>query len=422
MIGKDIARFHTIFWPAMLWSAGLEAPDHVWVHGWLLVAGERMSKSRGNFLDPHAVVAAFGADAARYITLAEVAFDKDTDVSWDSFVRRYNADLANDFGNLVNRTVSMVNRYLGGERPEPRATDDAPLASGWSSVVAAYRDKLDGYLLHDALSALWDFVGEANKTVDAEQPWTLNKQAKAGDADAEARLRSVLGDLVEACRLIGLAGRAVHAGDGAAGPRAARLPVPVRRRRQRRAGAPRAARLGRGRGPRPGHVHALSAVPEPRERGGRRAVSRGPPGTRRGIRLSSGSTPRPHLEVPAMAKGSIAHIEFPADDLGRATRFYSAVAGWEFGRMDEFPDYELFRNGEASGGAVGLRGRTVGTALRIYIDVESLEEGIAAALANGGAQVEPPTEIGGGMGRFAVVRDPEGNEVGLWESPAPPAA
>ena len=96
----------------MLWSAGLEAPRHVWVHGWLLVqGGERMSKSRGNFLDPHAVVAAFGADGARYVTLREVAFDRDTEVSWDSFVRRYNADLANDFGNLVNRTVSMVNRY-----------------------------------------------------------------------------------------------------------------------------------------------------------------------------------------------------------------------------------------------------------------------------------------------------------------------
>ena len=118
VIGKDIARFHTIYWPAMLWSAGIDAPDHVWVHGWLLVqGGERMSKSRGNFLDPHAVVAAFGADGARYVTLREVAFDRDTEVSWDSFVRRYNADLANDFGNLVNRTISMVNRYLGGERP-----------------------------------------------------------------------------------------------------------------------------------------------------------------------------------------------------------------------------------------------------------------------------------------------------------------
>jgi len=205
VIGKDIARFHTIFWPAMLWSAGLEAPEHVWVHGWLLVAGERMSKSRGNFLDPHAVVTAFGPDAARYVTLAEVAFDKDTDVSWDSFVRRYNADLANDFGNLVNRVVSMVNRYLGGERPEPQPADVAPPAGTWAGVLDTYRAKLDGYLLHDALSALWDFVGTANKAVDATQPWTLAKQAKAGDEAAETRLRHVLGDLVEACRLIGLA-------------------------------------------------------------------------------------------------------------------------------------------------------------------------------------------------------------------------
>lgn len=205
VIGKDIARFHTIYWPAMLWSAGLEAPEHVWVHGWLLVAGERMSKSRGNFLDPHAVVAAFGADAARYVTLAEVAFDKDTDVSWDSFVRRYNADLANDFGNLVNRTVSMVNRYLEGARPEPRRGQDAPLAAAWVLALDAFRAKLDGYLLHDALAALWDFVGASNKAVDEVQPWALAKLVKAGDVDAEAKLRAILGDLVEACRLVGLA-------------------------------------------------------------------------------------------------------------------------------------------------------------------------------------------------------------------------
>jgi methionyl-tRNA synthetase len=205
VIGKDIARFHTIFWPAMLWSAGLDAPRHVWVHGWLLVSGERMSKSRGNFLDPHAVVAAFGADGARYVTLREVAFDKDTDVSWDSFVRRYNADLANDFGNLVNRTVSMVNRYLGGERPAPRPAGESPLAEGWADTLRLYQDELATYRLHDALAELWEFVGGANKTVDAEQPWNLAKAAKAGDETAAARLRLVLADLVEACRLIGLA-------------------------------------------------------------------------------------------------------------------------------------------------------------------------------------------------------------------------
>ena len=120
IIGKDINRLHTIMWPAMLMSAGLPLPREVWVHGWLLVQGERMSKSRGNFLDPIDVVAALGTDGARYVLLREVAFDRDSDVSWDSFVRRYNADLANDFGNLVNRSVSMTARYLGGERPAPR--------------------------------------------------------------------------------------------------------------------------------------------------------------------------------------------------------------------------------------------------------------------------------------------------------------
>ena len=206
VIGKDIARFHTIYWPAILWSAGIDAPRHVWVHGWLLVAGgERMSKSLGNFLEPGAVVDAFGADGARYTTLREVAFDRDTEVSWESFRRRYNADLANDFGNLVNRTVSMVNRYLGGERPAPRPVAQSSLGEGWDETLRLYAEKLDGYVLHDALAELWEFVGGANKTVDAEQPWTLQKQAKAGDEAAETRLREVLGDLVEACRLVGLA-------------------------------------------------------------------------------------------------------------------------------------------------------------------------------------------------------------------------
>ena len=206
VIGKDIARFHTIFWPAMLWSAGLEAPRHVWVHGFLLAAGgDRMSKSRGNFLDPNDFVAAFGADGARYVVLREVPFDRDAEVSWDSFVRRYNADLANDFGNLVNRTVSMTNRYLDGERPPPRDVRESPLAEGWADTVRLYGERLEGLLLHDALAELWEFVGGANKVVDAEKPWELAKAAKAGDEAAAARLQGVLGDLLEACRLVGLA-------------------------------------------------------------------------------------------------------------------------------------------------------------------------------------------------------------------------
>jgi methionyl-tRNA synthetase len=206
VIGKDIARFHTIFWPAILWSAGLEAPRRVWVHGWLLAAGgERMSKSRGNFLDPNDFVTAFGSDGARYVALREVPFDRDAEVSWDSFVRRYNADLANDFGNLVNRTVSMTNRYLSGERPAPRAVADSSLAAGWSETLARYQERLEGCLLDEALAELWTVVGGANKAVDAERPWDLNKSATTGDAAAAERLRGVLGDLIEVCRLLGLA-------------------------------------------------------------------------------------------------------------------------------------------------------------------------------------------------------------------------
>ena len=237
VIGKDIARFHTIFWPAMLWSAGLEAPAKVWVHGWLLSAGgERMSKSRGNIFDPADMVAALGSDGTRYVALREVPFDRDAEVSWDSFVRRYNADLANDFGNLVNRTVSMTNRYLDGVRPAPRSADASPLAAGWAATLDRVRDRLEACLLHDALAELWEFVGGANKTVDAERPWDLAKAAKAGDDAAAEHLRRRPGrsprDLSSR-----RAGRdAVHAGNGTARPRPAR---PRRSRTARTATADR---------------------------------------------------------------------------------------------------------------------------------------------------------------------------------------
>ncbi len=206
VIGKDINRFHTVYWPAMLMSAGLPLPKLVWVHGWLLVqGGERMSKTRGNFLDPNDVVAALGSDGARYVTLREVAFDRDSDVSWDSFVRRYNADLANDFGNLLNRTLSMTGRYLDGERPAPRPPDASPLASAWGNVLANYRERLERCLLHEALETLWGFVGRANRFVDSEQPWALAKSARNEDPAAAQRLQGVLGDLLEACRLVSFA-------------------------------------------------------------------------------------------------------------------------------------------------------------------------------------------------------------------------
>ncbi|MDP2350281.1 MAG: VOC family protein [Chloroflexota bacterium] len=117
-----------------------------------------------------------------------------------------------------------------------------------------------------------------------------------------------------------------------------------------------------------------------------------------------------------MAKGEITHVEFPADDPERAKRFYAAVAGWEFGEQPGMEGYFLFRTEERHGGAIGKRGETIARQLRIYITVDSLEEGCAAAEANGGTIIEQPTDIGGGFGRFAVVRDSEGTEVGLWQT------
>jgi len=203
VIGKDINRFHTVIWPAMLMSAGLPLPHKVWVHGFLSLKGERMSKSRGNFLDPIAVVEALGTDGARYVTLREVPFDRDADVSWDSFVRRYNADLANDFGNLLNRTLTMTGRYLAGERTA--SATGGTLGAAWPALLERYEASLRGCLLHDALAALWDFVGEANRFVETEQPWVLAKAVKGGDAAAEEQLRTTLGDLLEVCRLVSLA-------------------------------------------------------------------------------------------------------------------------------------------------------------------------------------------------------------------------
>jgi methionyl-tRNA synthetase len=205
VIGKNITRFHCLYWPAMLMSAGLPLPKQVFAHGFMLDRGERMSKTRGNVLDPDDMEAQFGVDGVRYMVLREVPFDRDADVSYESLVRRYNADLANDFGNLLNRTLNMTGRFLEGERAAPASAADSALAAAWASTWAGYRNAIEAYLLHDALAALWDFVGEANRFVDREQPWLLAKQAREGDPSAGERLARTLGDLLEACRLVALA-------------------------------------------------------------------------------------------------------------------------------------------------------------------------------------------------------------------------
>jgi methionyl-tRNA synthetase len=203
VIGKNITRFHCLYWPAMLMSAGLPLPRQVFAHGFMLDKGAKMSKTQGNVLDPDEMADRFGVDGVRYMVLREVPFDRDADVSYESFTRRYNADLANDFGNLLNRTLTMAGRYLDGARP-PVSGDDE-LAAAWSRAWQTYSDRMESYLLHDALAALWEFVGDANRFVDREQPWALAKQAKAGDDAAAQRLRATLGALLEATRLVSLA-------------------------------------------------------------------------------------------------------------------------------------------------------------------------------------------------------------------------
>jgi methionyl-tRNA synthetase len=205
IIGKNITRFHCLYWPAMLMSAGIELPRQVFAHGFMLDKGDKMSKTRGNVLDPDQMSALMGVDGVRYAVLREVPWDRDADVSYDGFIRRYNADLANDFGNLLNRSLNMVSRYVESERVPPTHGE---LEEAWSRAWEAFGSAMDAYLLHEALGAIWEFVAEANRFVDREQPWTLAKQAKTGDTEATDRLRGVLGDLLEACRVISLAAAA----------------------------------------------------------------------------------------------------------------------------------------------------------------------------------------------------------------------
>jgi methionyl-tRNA synthetase len=196
LVGKDILRFHAVYWPAMLMAGGLEPPKCVFAHGWLLVGGEKMSKTRLNQIFPHDLVAEFGVDGYRYHFLADQRFGPDGDFSYESMVARYNADLANNFGNLANRVLNMVTSYLDATVPEARArgplADAAPAA--YDGMVAAMRD-LD---YAGALGALWDLIRGANAYIEASEPWKLNK---AGDTEG---VGAVLGDCLEALRVIAL--------------------------------------------------------------------------------------------------------------------------------------------------------------------------------------------------------------------------
>jgi len=200
VIGKNITRFHCLYWPAMLMSAGLPLPKQIFAHGFMLDRGERMSKTQGNTHDPDAAADLFGVDGIRYVVLREVPFDRDSDVTHDGFVRRYNADLANDLGNLVNRTVSMSRRYLEGRLPPVAdATHDADseLRAVAERVATAYNAAFEAFQLHDALASMMELAGATNGYAESQAPWALHK---GGDIE---RVGQVLSAMAEACRLIG---------------------------------------------------------------------------------------------------------------------------------------------------------------------------------------------------------------------------
>jgi len=184
VIGKDITRFHAVIWPAILHAAGLALPERVWAHGFVLLGGERFSKSAGVRLDLHEAIDRFGADAFRYFLLREVPFDGDGNFSWERFEERYVADLANAFGNLASRAIAMVEKYCDGVVPSG-ATFDADDAD--AADVAAYVAALDGsrgYLLHEGLAAVWNVVRRGNEFVDRQAPWKLAKDpAQRGELE-----------------------------------------------------------------------------------------------------------------------------------------------------------------------------------------------------------------------------------------------
>jgi methionyl-tRNA synthetase len=197
VLAKDILKFHAIYWPAFLMAAGIEVPRRMFIHGYLLMEGEKMSKSLGNVLDPDEVIAKFGADALRYYCFREVSFGQDGQISPAGFEARYETELANEYGNLANRTLSMIGRYRDGVVPEAEA--EAELASAFEGATDRLRALLDEAELTQALEEIWTLVRRLNRYVEEAAPWKLAKEESADD-----RLDSVLYGLAEGLRVVTL--------------------------------------------------------------------------------------------------------------------------------------------------------------------------------------------------------------------------
>ena len=199
VIGKDIVRFHAVYWPAFLMSAGLALPRRVFGHGFLFNRGEKMSKSVGNVIDPFTLASHYGVDQLRYFFLREVPFGQDGNYSHEAIVGRINADLANDFGNLAQRCLSMIARNCGGKIPSPGdlLPSDTAILGAADGLVSKARDAMYGFALHTMLTDMWAVVAEANRYFAAEEPWKL----KASDP---ARMETVLYVTAEVVRQVAI--------------------------------------------------------------------------------------------------------------------------------------------------------------------------------------------------------------------------